>query len=481
VGKVSYGRIPIIGGAAHDDAVSGAPLLQGGRASTAVPSAVSADGDAVYAWFRRTGAQVVALVDPNGVDLLRIDDAAFTVGTHAVMPMGAMADETATDSVDEGDVGIPRMTLDRKLIVAAQGPDAHDAAVVGNPLLVGGRAQGSLPTVVSADGDAARLWVTPVGSVGVTLEGSSSAGSDTQSQSQMISPAGVAHSRPLGAAGHIYNGSNWDRLRSILPFEGTGSSTLTGLLAAGIGPGFDRRLNPGNLGTVIGNTSTFDTNGSSLLLVGINTTTTGTFTIEGTADGTNWIAVEAWDLALDQRVTGTSLTPTVGKVYGVRCAGFRQIRLRTVTTLGASMVHFFTGSLGDWTYPLLGNLPHLGLVGGATPLLTETAQYTTTQTGVALVTPTSGKRLVVVAYQIQVGGTTAGTMQLWFESANADTTYTRGTDHAIFDGEFAPSATLKPGVVQSGLWIGQGVDFDLRVTDSAAINPLTVTVWYYEI
>lgn len=45
------------------------------------------------------------------------DDSAFTIGTSEVVAMGALADETATDSVNEGDVGIPRMTLDRKLLV----------------------------------------------------------------------------------------------------------------------------------------------------------------------------------------------------------------------------------------------------------------------------------------------------------------------------------------------------------------------------
>jgi len=50
------------------------------------------------------------------------DDAAFTVGTTRVQPIGLFADETATDSVDEGDIGAPRMTLDRKQIVV---PEAH--------------------------------------------------------------------------------------------------------------------------------------------------------------------------------------------------------------------------------------------------------------------------------------------------------------------------------------------------------------------
>lgn len=114
-------------------------------------------------------------------------------------------------------------------------------------------------------------------------------------------------------------------------------------------------------------------------------------------------------------------------------------------------------------------------------LQNKVAQYTTTQTGVALWTPPTGKRIVVTTMQIQAGGTVAGAVQVWF-GQSADTTYTRGTDLAIFDGEFAPSTTLKPGVVQTAAihgWKGN-VDDILRVTDSAAINPLTVNVWGYE-
>lgn len=48
------------------------------------------------------------------------DDAAFTPGTSRVMPAGFQSDESATDSVDEGDIGAARMTLDRKQIVTLQ-------------------------------------------------------------------------------------------------------------------------------------------------------------------------------------------------------------------------------------------------------------------------------------------------------------------------------------------------------------------------
>lgn len=110
----------------------------------------------------------------------------------------------------------------------------------------------------------------------------------------------------------------------------------------------------------------------------------------------------------------------------------------------------------------------------------KAAQYTTAQTGTALWTPAAGNAVVVTSVQIQAAGTTAGTLQVWF-GASADTTYTRGTDAPLFDGEFAPSATNKPGFAMAFPTPVRGTtDYVLRVTTSAAMT-VTVNVWGYEI
>ena len=67
--------------------------------------AVQVDGSALTA---------LQLID----DPVFTDDAAFTPGTSKVGAVGFIADEATTDSVDEGDIGAARMTLDRKQIVA---------------------------------------------------------------------------------------------------------------------------------------------------------------------------------------------------------------------------------------------------------------------------------------------------------------------------------------------------------------------------
>lgn len=59
-----------------------------------------------------------------------VDDAAFTPATSRGVPVMFQADETATDSVDEGDAGVARITLDRKVIIA----DYVHAAAGGSSL-----------------------------------------------------------------------------------------------------------------------------------------------------------------------------------------------------------------------------------------------------------------------------------------------------------------------------------------------------------
>ena len=78
--------------------------------------------DAPTAETPAAGDYIVPQYSANGEAWVRTagelaDDAAFTVGTTRVQPVGYLADSTSTDSVDEGDIGAARMTLDRKQIV----------------------------------------------------------------------------------------------------------------------------------------------------------------------------------------------------------------------------------------------------------------------------------------------------------------------------------------------------------------------------
>jgi hypothetical protein len=274
----------------------------------------------------------------------------------------------------------------------------------------------------------------------------------------------------IGAALEGYNGTTWDRLKTDTALAGTSANdTVVGVLAAGIGPGFSIRLNPTNLGTAVNSASTINVDGATTMSIGIGTTTTGTFIFEGTADATNWFSVEVFDATSDLWVSGQNLTPTLGKTYHIASGGLRQIRLRTVTTLGTTMAHVVNLSLSQQLIA--------GIDTGAAPHnfgysnLHKDGEYTTQQTGTALWTPASGKKFVVTDITITTGGTTSGIVTLW-QGAVADTTYTVGTDPAVFRGEFAPSANSKPGVVKSFNvpYVSTAVDHILRITTSAAMT-----------
>lgn len=73
------------------------------------------------------------IVNDAAVELaaaLFVDDAAFTPATSQVLAVGFEADETSPDSVDEGDVGAPRMTLTRKIWTVLGAPTGELGATV---------------------------------------------------------------------------------------------------------------------------------------------------------------------------------------------------------------------------------------------------------------------------------------------------------------------------------------------------------------
>lgn len=142
----STNTIEVVGDVAQDAAVSGNPILIGGRASAASPSDMSTDGDAVYLWTTLKGALNIAdggssitvdgavtvtnagtfVTQENGAaltalqlidDAIFADDAAFTIATSKVMVAGGVVDETSTDTADEHDAAHLRVTTLRQLVV----------------------------------------------------------------------------------------------------------------------------------------------------------------------------------------------------------------------------------------------------------------------------------------------------------------------------------------------------------------------------
>ena len=123
---------------------------------------------------------------------------------------------------------------------------------------------------------------------------------------------------------------------------------------------------------------------------------------------------------------------------------------------------------------MVGSMPHSVLDGAPYSLIHEGAQYTTTQTSTVLVAGGASEKLVVLDFQIQAFGTNAGDCILYFGTG----AFARGTNRALFDGTWAPSATFPPGISRGGTWISGTNGDDLMVTTTGNLN-VTFSVWYY--
>lgn len=85
------------------------------------------DGDATH-FLTDANGRLKVIFDDNA---LLTDDSAFSVGVDKVQVGGFLADETTPDSIDEGDVGAARITLDRKqlMVIADPTTDANRLAI----------------------------------------------------------------------------------------------------------------------------------------------------------------------------------------------------------------------------------------------------------------------------------------------------------------------------------------------------------------
>ncbi len=280
----------------------------------------------------------------------------------------------------------------------------------------------------------------------------------------------------LGSLSMGYDGSTWDRIRTLDGFVTESASPQVGLLAT---IAADRRFSAVSLGTVIGNTQVWDTNGSDSAVIYVGTSTTGTYIFEVSADGTNYQSAEVRLTGNDSWQSGVNLTPTSGNAFRIFTVGYRSLRARTVATLGATVS--MTATLAAHSPGLLaiktGSAPHNF---GYTPVHKD-VEYTSAQTGTAIWTPASGKKFVVTDLTITTGGTTAGIVTIW-QGASADTTYTVVTDPALYRGEFAPSTTSKPQFTKQwrGGYVSTTADHILRITTSTAMT-IYVQVEGYEI
>lgn len=109
-GATNLGKAVDSAGGATDTGVAALALRD-----DALSALTPAEGDYTRLRVDSTGALWVNTGSSN-TNVIQ-DDSAFTPGTSYVGAAGFLADETAPDSVDEGDIGAARMTLDRKQLM----------------------------------------------------------------------------------------------------------------------------------------------------------------------------------------------------------------------------------------------------------------------------------------------------------------------------------------------------------------------------
>lgn len=182
----------------------------------------------------------ISLYDSLGNPLLVADDAAFTPGTNRVLPIGAFADETGSDSVDEGDLGAVRMTLDRKLHVVPNGYDGTSYA----PVRV-------LPASTSILASTLPMPMTAIG-----LKDTANARFIHAFTASSIADAETGTSIGTTAL-EGFNGTTWDRIRSSR--QDSSSITPTGILAT-----LPHLVDRNNLVTRAWSTATADATGGEI-------------------------------------------------------------------------------------------------------------------------------------------------------------------------------------------------------------------------
>lgn len=128
-------------------------------------------------------------------------------GTVAVTQSGTWDEVGINDSGNS-------ITVDNDgtFAVQAAGNVAHDAADSGNPVKIGGKANSSAPTSVSA-GDRADLWTNLGGAVVISGGPTEMSGDGASVGVPLVQRIGNTGSGPLGVLPILYNGSTFDRAR----------------------------------------------------------------------------------------------------------------------------------------------------------------------------------------------------------------------------------------------------------------------------
>jgi len=292
----------------------------------------------------------------GGTDLIEVSGIVFPASGGGVAAGGVL--ETGVSAVGALAVG---------------GATPHDSVDSGNPMKVGGKVTAVNPTGVSA-GDRVDAHFDSKGRLGVFIasgyDGTGAATANTPTDA-FTATAGLN----TQSWSSVFNGTTWDRSRSITALDAA-PNVDTGIPAAGIGPGWDRKTNPaGVAATNTANAVTVVTDGAASMIFHVTTigTTPGSMIFEVTGDDTNWVTASGViKMGLPPSFISGSFVPAVNDMYMVPCQGIRQVRYRVnaVYASGTATVKV-SGSQAPWYVRagVQGLADHDAVGTGSNPLL----------------------------------------------------------------------------------------------------------------
>lgn len=163
------------------------------------------------------------------------DDAAFTPATTSITPAGAVFDDTAPDSVDEGDGGAVRMSANRNLYTTLRDAAGNERGAninASNELLT--NANTELPAAAALADNTANPTVPGVAAFLMCYDGSTwdrCQGGLTDTDDGTI--AGSQVPSLVINLGYVHDGTNWVRQRLTVGIEDAGETAGGALNMAG--------------------------------------------------------------------------------------------------------------------------------------------------------------------------------------------------------------------------------------------------------
>ena len=494
VAGIHYQRVKLDGGG--DGAA--VPILSGGGVeASAIRVTVASDSTGVLSVDDNGSALTVdnagtfaTQVDGAALTALQlIDDVVYTddTSTHATgTSKGAliMAAATPTDAaVTANDIGAVAMTTDRKLHVAVMDALPAGTNAIGKLAANSGADIGDvdITSIAAGDNNIGNVDIVTMPTVTVNTHAvtvaSGGIASGAVASGAVASGAFASGSIASGAiaVGAIATGAT-----SIAANEDDASANLD----TGVKILATRKDTPANVSGADGDYEFLQLSAgrlwtSATIDAALPAGTNGIGKLTANS-GVDIGDVDVLTLPNVTLAAGTNTNEVVGDVaQDIGVAGNPVlVGYRASTAVPAAM-----SADGDAVYPwanrsgalVVVQAPHLGMNADPWSQVHEGVQYTTQQTSAVIVAGGASEKLVVTSIQITATGTTSGSVQVYYGTG----AFSRGTSRAIYDGHFVPSATISPGVALDGPFISGTNGDDLMITTSAAINTLTINVWYY--